>query len=216
MTRRLALLILVVAAVPCYAQNPPQNPPPNPKERWNKIFSNPVPPFVNKPNQFLTEMVRARKPGTAVDVGMGQGRNAIFLAQQGWDVTGVDISDEGIRVAKEQAAKLGVKLNTVLQDADQFDFGKERWDLVAGMFVHSIITRNAARIREGLKPGGILVVEGYLNDDPQRPFGYQSGELLKAFEGFRILRYEETTGPADWARGKEAALVRMLAQKPGR
>jgi hypothetical protein len=50
-----------------------------------------------KPNQLLVEAVRHRKPGTALDVGMGQGRNAIFLAKEGWEVTGFDSADEGVR-----------------------------------------------------------------------------------------------------------------------
>src|SRR5260370_4164095 len=51
--------------------------------------------FSRNPNGFLVEMTRQRKPGRALDVGMGQGRNSIFLAQQGWDVTGFDPADEG-------------------------------------------------------------------------------------------------------------------------
>ena len=57
-------------------------------ERWNKILTADKPRFNTKPNAFLVEMVRGRQPGKALDVGMGQGRNAIWLAQAGWDVTG--------------------------------------------------------------------------------------------------------------------------------
>jgi 2-polyprenyl-3-methyl-5-hydroxy-6-metoxy-1,4-benzoquinol methylase len=150
---------------------------------------------------------------------MGSGRNSLFLAQQGWEVTGVGISDEGIRVAKKQAAKLGVKLRAFLRSADAFNFGKEQWDLIVGMYVHNTFTQNAVRIREGLKPGGIVVVEGFHREHwkPNSPgwqVSYQSNELLKAFEGLRILRYEETTAPADWSLGADALLVRLLlAQK---
>ena len=204
MTRKLALLIVVGAAVSrCDAQNPPQDT----KERWNTIYSKPKPTYPTEPNKFLTAVVRGRKTGKALDVGMGSGRNSLFLAQQGWDVTGVDISDEGIRVAKQQAAKLGVKLHAVLQSADEFDFGKEQWDLIVGMYVHNTYTRNAVRIREGLKPGGIVVVEGFHRehwkpDAPGWKVSYQANELLKAFEGLRILRYEETTAPSDCAMRK--------------
>src|SRR2546426_936208 len=59
--------------------------------------------FSRKPNAFLVEMARQRKPGRALDVGMGQGRNSIFLAQQGWDVTGFDPADVGVRQAKAEA-----------------------------------------------------------------------------------------------------------------
>jgi len=54
----------------------------------------------------------------------------VFLATKGWKVTGVDILDEGIRVAKEAAAKARVKLTTVQADVDTYDLGKDKWDLV--------------------------------------------------------------------------------------
>jgi 2-polyprenyl-3-methyl-5-hydroxy-6-metoxy-1,4-benzoquinol methylase len=75
-------------------------------------------------------MARPLKPGTALDVGMGQGRNSIWLAQHGWEVTGFDLSDVGVKLARERAEKLGVKLNAVVQSAEEFDFGKNRWDMI--------------------------------------------------------------------------------------
>src|SRR6266516_1309735 len=66
--------------------------------------------FSRKPNAFLVEMTRQRKPGRALDVGMGQGRNSIFLAQQGWDSVGFDPADKAVASAQEQAGKLGVKI----------------------------------------------------------------------------------------------------------
>ena len=72
-----------------------------------------------------------------------------WLAQQGWEVTGVDISEEGIRLAREQATKLGVKLQTVLRRADEFEYGRNQWDLVIGMFMHQIFSDNAAKIIDG-------------------------------------------------------------------
>jgi hypothetical protein len=59
-------------------------------ERWNRILTAENPSFNTRPNAFLVETAKSRKPGTALDVGMGQGRNSIWLAQQGWDVTGFD------------------------------------------------------------------------------------------------------------------------------
>jgi methylase of polypeptide subunit release factors len=57
-------------------------------------------PFPRRPNEFLVEMTKRREPGQALDVGMGQGRNSIYLAKQGWDVTGFDASSEGVRQAR--------------------------------------------------------------------------------------------------------------------
>lgn len=89
--------------------------------------------FSPKPNAFLVEMTRQRKPGRALDVGMGQGRNSIFLAQQGWDVTGIDPADEGVRQAKAEADRLGLKIHVEVTTFEQFDFGEDRWDLFCVM-----------------------------------------------------------------------------------
>ena len=70
--------------------------------------------FSREPNAFLAGMVSTRPPGTALDVGMGQGRNTIFLAQQGWQVAGFDISDEGVKQARAEAARLHLRLNAVV------------------------------------------------------------------------------------------------------
>ena len=66
-------------------------------DRWNRILTSPNPAFNIKPNAFLVEMVRGVTPGQALDVGMGQGRNAIYLAQQGWTVTGFESGRQGRR-----------------------------------------------------------------------------------------------------------------------
>src|SRR5579872_4622328 len=70
--------------------------------------------FSRKPNAFLVEVTRGRKPGKVLDVGMGQGRNSLYLAQHGWDVTGFDPADEGVRLARAEAAHLGVKLTALV------------------------------------------------------------------------------------------------------
>src|SRR2546430_1791302 len=65
--------------------------------------------------------------GTARDVGMGQGRNSIWLAQQGWDVTGFDPAEKAVALARENALKLGVNLKTEIKGTENFDFGERRW-----------------------------------------------------------------------------------------
>jgi Tellurite resistance protein TehB len=68
-------------------------------ERWNRILTSPSAPFSRKPNEFVVRMAQGRTPGKALDVGMGQGRNSIFLAQQGWTVTGFDPADKAVAAA---------------------------------------------------------------------------------------------------------------------
>jgi SAM-dependent methyltransferase len=189
-----------------------------PREAWNEFFSKR--PWREFPhNTFLAGTIKGMKPGTALDIGMGEGRNALFLAAHGWQVTGFDISDVGIRLAREAAHKRGLKLEILQDDADRFDYGRQRWDLVVGMYMHAVITRNAAKIIDSLKPGGIIVVEGFHRDLNRVGLqggyiGYRSNELLRAFDRLRVLRYEDTVGPADWERsGQEVPVVRFVAVK---
>lgn len=67
----------------------------------------------------------------ALDVGAGMGRNALHLARLGWDVTGIDLSAQGLAVMRSGAEKAGLKVQAVKTSYEDYDFGRERWDLVA-------------------------------------------------------------------------------------
>jgi SAM-dependent methyltransferase len=185
-------------------------------ERWNGILTSPTAAFSRKPNAFLAEMAKGATPGRALDVGMGQGRNAIYLAQQGWAVTGFDPADKAVAVAEQEAKRIGVKLTTQVARDDQFDFGKDQWDLIVLSYVGA---RDLVdRVFDSLKPGGLVVVEGFHRDSTKtsRIGGavvFDTNELLKIFERFRVVRYEDTEGIADFGMDK-MRLVRLCAQKP--
>ena len=130
--------------------------------------------------------------------------------------TGFDISDVGIKLAREAAQKRGLKVDAIVEDVDRFDYGRERWDLIVGMYMHAMITRNAQKVIESLKPGGLVVVEGFHRDVNRRgllgdELGYRSNELLRAFDRLRVIHYEDTVGPADWRSGQPAPIVRFIA-----
>lgn len=176
---------------------------------YDRIYAA-APAFNTKPNQHLVEAVRGVRPGRALDVGMGQGRNAVFLATQGWEVTGFDVAAVGLQKAREHATAAGVKVTAVHASDEEFDFGRERWDLIA--VIYALEKRSIHRVRDALKPGGLAVVEAGHTDNVNAPFEYRTGELLEIFKGFRILKYEDTTGRYDW--GPETIrIVRLVAQK---
>jgi SAM-dependent methyltransferase len=192
------------------------------RQRWNNSLLHDTAYHYNKqPNAFLAEAIKGRKPGKAVDVAMGQGRNAIFLAKMGWDVTGYDIADEAIAFAKAEAKRQNVSIHTVLQGSEEFDFGTEQWDLIS--FIYSGCMEDvpgmAQRMKKGLKKGGLIVFEFFHRDagvemnrfDFGCPANLEKDILLKIC-GFKILRYEEKMGISDYGLDSNK-LVYMIAEK---
>lgn len=172
-----------------------------------------APEFKTTPNQLLVESTRKLRPGRALDVGMGMGRNALHLARRGWDVTGFDVSAVGVRQARDQARRENLTLTTIVAADQEFAFGSSQWDLIA--IIYAIEKRSIHRVRDALRPGGLVVVEAGINSDPKAFFGYAPGELRTIFQGFEILRHEEVEGTYDWGP-ERIRLVRFVARKPPR
>jgi SAM-dependent methyltransferase len=185
------------------------------RDFWNTKFSDPGTQFSRGPSRLLAEAIRNRPPGQALDLGMGEGRNTIFLAQRGWQATGVDLSDVAVAQARERAAKVHVKISAVIDDLDHYQLGKNKWDLIALFYMHAWYqgTRpgNPQRITAALKPGGVLVMEGFAGHEK---FTFQPNELLRDFTGLRVLRYEETDAEAEWTPGHPSHIIRLVAEKP--
>ena len=163
-----------------------------------------------QPNAFLVETVATLRPGKALDLGMGLGRNSIFLAQKGWDVTGIDLSDVGIAGAQERARRLGVQVKAIVADVNRFELGVDDWDLVCVLYF--IIDENMPnlhqRIAKAVKPGGLVVVEGV------GPGGLEG--LLRAWSkweptNLHLLRLEYREGRSDWGG---TYVTRLLLRKP--
>jgi SAM-dependent methyltransferase len=187
------------------------------RARWNRWLVEGH-GFNHKPNQLLVDTVKGRKPGTALDLATGQGRNAVFLATQGWKVTGIDISDEGLRLAREEAAREKVKLETVQADMDKYDYGTDKWDLVTMIYAGND-TKLLERIKPAVKKGGLFVTEYFASDSELAKGGgggWDPKDLEAAFKsGWTILRDDHVEAPADWASQRTTKLVRFVAQKTG-
>jgi SAM-dependent methyltransferase len=185
-------------------------------ERWNRILTAEKPFFNVKPNGFLAEMAKGRKPGTALDVGMGQGRNTIWLAQQGWDVTGFDPAEKAVALAQENGRKLGVHFKTEIKRMEDFDFGDRRWDMIVLSYVGGREMTDA--LQRALKPGGVLVIEAFHRDATKGgPIGgavvFDTGELPALYPQLLVVRYEEPMAIADFGQKKER-IVRYCGERP--
>ena len=175
--------------------------------------------FNHQPNAFLVNMVRGMKPGKALDVAMGTGRNAIYLATLGWDVTGFDNSEMDVKMAVEKATASGTKIKALVQDVAGFDFGKNKWDLVVLSYV-PFGRRLTDVILESLKPDGIVMLEFFHRDSLKmrlmaEELTFADNELVQIFSKFRILYYEDVLAKQDWglSHGSNNRLVRLWAQK---
>ena len=195
---------------------------------FNKLYRTPSQTrFTLEPNAFLVRTLKDLKPGKALDIAMGQGRNAVYVASQGWDVTGFDVAEEGLKAANENAAKAGTHITTVKSTFEGFDYGKERWDLIYFIYTDApmVDAKYIARICDALKPGGLVLVDrpyrSLTNPEPQWKETEQDkvNALPKAWSGLQIVFYEDTTGFGDWQQTSEDRLqhqlriVRMLARK---
>ena len=191
---------------------------------YDRIFSRPLTGdpekdgFTSTPSVFMMETTKGLKPGRALDVGAGQGRNAVWLAQQGWDVTGIDISAVGLAAAAANAQKAGTSIKTVKTTYQDFDFGNEQWDLIVMILSWAPMSDPTfvARLKASLRPGGVIVFEHVLETEkqsfPSIVHGLPPNALLTYFKDFYIQKYEEGVWPGDWG-GPPAELVRMIARR---
>ena len=181
------------------------------KIRWNEKYATKKYLFGQEAIPFLQDHVGLLPKGHVLDLAMGEGRNGIFLATQGFDVTGVDISEEGLKKAQTLAAKHGVTITTVVADLETYKIPANTFDVIICTYY---LQRDLfPKIAAALKPGGIALIETYTMDHLQyRPrfnkaYLLEPNELLTMLPGLRVLRYQEVdTG--------QAAFVSVLAQKP--
>lgn len=174
--------------------------------------------FASTPSAFMIGAIKDLKPGAALDVGMGQGRNAVELARRGWTVTGFDISGEGVAAAARNAAAAGVGITGIKADYGSFDFGRDAWDLMVMTFAWAPVDDPAfvERLRKSLKPGGLVVFENFVTT-PEQPYppmvkALPPGGTRAAFSGFEIVSCVEDLDTGDWG-GPGSYLVRMIARK---
>ena len=139
-------------------------------EAWEERYSSEEQIWSGAPNQQLVTEVSGLTPGTALDVGCGEGGDVIWLAQQGWRVTGADFSANGLARAARHAAEAGVgdRVDWWQVDARTFDPAGRTWDLVTTHFLHTpdgSMVETTRRLASAVAPGGHLLVVGHAPSD---------------------------------------------------
>jgi 2-polyprenyl-3-methyl-5-hydroxy-6-metoxy-1,4-benzoquinol methylase len=202
--------VLILLASVCQAQQPGSG---GPAAIFDKIYASAEPPFNQEPSAFLTRAVEGLTPGKALDVAMGQGRNSLFLARKGWQVTGYDVSSVGLAAAQRSAEKAGLKIETALKSHTDFDFGTDQWDLVVMVFPGTSMDdlELLRKIKASMKKGGMIVVEQF-NAPPGEGAKGPANALFRTWEEFRVVRYEDVVDKSDWGKMK-ARIGRIAAVK---
>lgn len=167
------------------------------KTQWDEKYSRPTFIYGKAPAQFLAENYQYIPfEGSVLDMGMGEGRNAVFLAQKGYKVTGVDISSVAVKKSYLLAQEFGVKIKGVVASLSDYKIAPASFDaIICFYYVDRALVE---KIKTWLKPGGILIYEAHTVREKNKnkkvsdeETYLNEQELLKLFPGMRVLKYEE-------------------------
>jgi tellurite methyltransferase len=185
-----ALVILVVAL---FAGTPLLDAKPRDKERWDKKYGTEAYIFGKEPVAFLKQNVHLLPKGKALDIAIGEGRNGVYLATQGFEVVGLDISEKGLAKAHQLAKQNGVTIKTRVVDLENHQLKKNAYDVILLMYY---MQRDLwPQINDALKPGGMAIIETYNVDHlKHQKFNpkwlLKTNELIDAFKDMKIIRYQ--------------------------
>jgi SAM-dependent methyltransferase len=157
---------------------------------WDERYDTDEFVYGTEPNDFLRENADLLPPGRVLCLAEGEGRNAVWLAGQGFAVTAVDSSSVGLDKGRRLAETAGVEVDFVHADLDDYDLGENTWDGVVSIFCHlppPLRRRVHAGVVAGLKPGGMLLLEGYtVKQLDLKTGGPPVPELMHAAEDLRV------------------------------
>lgn len=141
---------------------------------WDKEFDTETYVYGKEPNEFLKEHYEKLPKGKVLCLAEGEGRNAVFLAKKGFDVTAVDISQVGLNKAKKLAKEAGVEIRTICKDLVAFNLGEQQWDSIVSISCHlppEIRVPLYQKVEKSLKQNGVFLIEGYTPNQ----LNYKSG-----------------------------------------
>jgi SAM-dependent methyltransferase len=159
---------------------------------WNERYrlrERPAEDLGAAPTPLLVETATRLAPGKALDLACGAGRNALWLAEHGWEVTAVDGAAAAIEILRTRATERGLKINAIVADLEkgEFEIEPSRWDLIAMCYY---LQRNLFEpAKRGVAPGGILISIVHVNEpgEADGPYRLRPGELEQYFAEWEIL-----------------------------
>lgn len=157
---------------------------------WDERFSAEAYAYGKTPNQFLEDNYQVIPKGKVLSLAEGEGRNAVFLARQGYAVTAVDASQAGLQKAERLAEEHGVSIELLQADLTVFDMGENMWDGIISIFfpLPSALRKELhKKVVAGLKPNGVFMVEAYTPEQLKHGTGGgSSADALQTKESLRV------------------------------
>ncbi len=195
---------------------------------WDARYADEEFVYGTRPNDFLAGHIAELRSGRALCLGEGEGRNAVFLAEQGFDVTAVDASSVGLGKAHRLAGERGVGIRTVHADLADFEIVPGYWDLILSIFCHVPAALRAdlhRRVVAGLAPGGAFLLEAYTprqiamktGGPPDPALMMELATLRRELDGLQLTLAQEIIRPVHEGRLHfgDGAVVQVIALRPG-
>ena len=212
---------------------------------WDRLYGREGPAWGSLPDPELLEYASMIPRGRALDLGVGDGRNAFFLAGLGLEVLGIDISGEAVRKCNDMALRLELPVRAVVADVREFQIEPGAYACIVCSYVLPFLRRSevlslAERIERGLAPGGLVFVRAFTTRDPSYErfkarglpeveentfyspkfrsyfFFLKPGELKGLFPGLELVSYSEGYS-LDVSHGEPHyhGWASLVARKPG-
>lgn len=194
---------------------------------WNEVYSGDDYYYGTSPNDFLAEHI-GKLSGRILSLAEGEGRNAVFMAEQGLDVWAVDGSETGLAKARTLAASRNVNFDTEVADLNDFAPPASSIQGAVSIFAHlpgAVRRQLHQRVEQALQPGGIFLLEGYSQAQLPRSTGgpknpdmlFSLDELLKDFSNSDMLLGQEIEREVLEGRGHTgvASVVQLIMRKRG-
>jgi len=177
-------------------------------------------------NDFLAQSASLIPPGDVLCLAEGEGRNAVFLAKQGYAVTGVDSSRVGLEKARKLAAQNGVSIQTIIADLADYCIEPGKWSGVVSIFCHlapPMRRRLHGQVVAGLRPGGVFILESYTprqlafgtGGPPVAELTMEKDEIVKELAGLGIkhaMELERDVVEGQYHNGR-GAVLQIIAQR---
>ncbi|HEX7272075.1 MAG TPA: class I SAM-dependent methyltransferase [Casimicrobiaceae bacterium] len=201
----------------------------NPRETWIKRFAREDFLFGEEPNAFLRAQAhRLKASGSVLCVADGEGRNSVWLAEQGFTVTAFDFAPNAVAKAKRLAARQGVRVSHGIGDMYEWPWAAARYDALVAIFIQFLPPEERDDVFAGMQsavmPGGLFLLEGYRPEQvdyatggpPRRDHMYTREWLQRVFSSWEIFAldaYDAVIAEGQAHRGM-SALIDLVARKP--